>query len=76
MRLPIIGEETEMTEITEDWLETEVVDKCGIDYLLSALSTICYAKAEHLATNWQDSESAKIWERVAKHLDRAPKIQA
>ena len=38
-----------------------LVDRRGVDSVLMALSTICGAKAEHIAHNWQDASLAKRW---------------
>lgn len=39
----------------------KLVDSCGLSSVLMALSEICGAKAEHIATNWQDAQLAKDW---------------
>jgi hypothetical protein len=38
-----------------------LVDLCGIDSVLMALSEICGAKSEHINHNWQDYSLAKRW---------------
>ena len=38
-----------------------VMDVCGVDEVLMALSEICGEKAEHIAVNWQDAGLAKRW---------------
>ena len=38
-----------------------VIDGCGIDAMLMALSDICGKKAAHIAENWQDTALAKRW---------------
>ncbi len=48
-----------------------MVDKAGIRNVLYALEHICGAKAEHLASNWQDSLSAKRWDGDARKIGRA-----
>jgi hypothetical protein len=47
-----------------DRLETEFVDKHGLAATVAALSDICLAKEEHLASNWQDDVTAKQWNRA------------
>jgi hypothetical protein len=44
------------------------VDRHGLDRVLEALERICYAKADHLRTNWQDAPAAKTWERAATKI--------
>lgn len=41
-----------------------MVDRCGVDGVLMALSEVCGAKAEHIAHAWQDASLAKHWARV------------
>jgi hypothetical protein len=38
-----------------------LVDRRGIEQLLQQLSEICGLKAEHIASNWQDTLLAKRW---------------
>jgi len=38
-----------------------LIDSAGLNSVLMALSEICGAKAEHIATNWQDAHLAKRW---------------
>jgi hypothetical protein len=42
----------------------KLIDRHGIADTLIALSEICGAKAEHIATNWQDAHLAKRWATV------------
>jgi hypothetical protein len=47
------------------------IDKYGIVDVLSGLSYICGEKAEHVATNWQDAQTAKHWMQLASSIDKA-----
>lgn len=47
------------------------VDKHGLFAVLDALSGICGQKAEHVATNWQDTKLAKDWAQAEAALDAA-----
>ena len=38
-----------------------MMDGCGVDAVLMALSEICGEKAVHIAENWQDVSLAKRW---------------
>ena len=44
-----------------------IVDRAGLRNVLLALEAICFAKAEHLETNWQDPKSARHWARNGRH---------
>ena len=57
-----------MTEL-ENTLET-LIDQHGLGTLLAALSNVCFAKAEHVQTNWQDKALAKAWSTSGKRLDK------
>ena len=57
-----------MTQEMQDKLES-IVDSTSIEDVVEALSQICYAKAEHVQSNWQDYVLAKVWERNAKVLN-------
>lgn len=46
----------------------ELVDSDGLADVLSALELMCYEKAEHLQCNWQDSATAKLWNRCGKAI--------
>ena len=48
----------------------DLVDKEGLGAVLLALNEICFTKAEHLRTNWQDDLAAKRWEKAAALLER------
>jgi hypothetical protein len=59
-------------------LET-LVDNLGLDHVLDALATVCFEKAGHLESNWQDSASARLWRRAGKSIDtltNKPAIQS
>ena len=54
----------------------QMVDKAGLSKVLFWLSTICDAKADHLASNWQDDNAAKEWKADARAIDKlAAKIR-
>jgi predicted GTPase len=46
------------------------IDKYSVQSVVSALSFICSEKSVHIATNWQDVESAKGWMVQSQHLDQ------
>ncbi len=54
---------------TADTYELEtLIDNCGLDNLIEAISDICTGKAEHLRSNWQDDSTAKTWEQAARYM--------
>lgn len=55
---------------TDEDLE-EFIDAHSVEDLLSAISDICYEKAEHIATNWQDEHLAADWEIAGGQVDPA-----
>lgn len=52
----------------KDKLE-QLIDRYGVHEILVAMSVIAYEKAEHMATNWQDRNGEKLWNKIAKKLD-------
>lgn len=50
-----------------DMLEA-LVDKYNLDSVIGKLSEICFEKAEHIRTNWQDAPTARKWVQAANHL--------
>lgn len=46
-------------EALADQLE-DMVDTVDLHAVLEALASICYAKADHLRTNWQDVSTARM----------------
>jgi len=49
----------------------QLVDALGLDQVLEHLSALCVAKADHLATNWQDKAGADAWTKAASRLEMA-----
>lgn len=47
----------------------QLVDRYGLATVLECLAQMCYGKAEHLESNWQ--ESGKSWEQAGAVLDTA-----
>lgn len=55
----------------EEVLET-LIDRKGLSFVLGALAGICWGKADHLRSNWQDETTAREWDIVAQGLDQLP----
>ncbi len=51
----------EMTDFDANDLE-HMIDQCGLDEVINTLADICFGKAEHLRSNWQDANTAKLWD--------------
>ena len=47
----------------------ELVDLHGMYGVLNALAGVADAKAEHIATNWQDIPLSKQWAKTAQAID-------
>ena len=47
----------------------QLLDSLGMVDFIEMLTSICYEKADHVRTNWQDEGLAKVWEYNAKQLD-------
>ena len=56
-------------ELLLDVLE-KAIDANGIDCILEVLHDVCYLKAEHLRSNWQDNISAVYWERIGRRIQK------
>ena len=60
----------ELTQKEKDNLES-LIDRHGLFPVLEAIAEICYLKADHLTTNWQDRVSARLWEKAGKWVEKA-----
>ncbi len=60
---------------SQDTLE-EIVDQRGLQQVLGLLSAVCFEKAEHLASNWQDERAAAQWRVAGRRLDRFSATEA
>ncbi len=47
-----------------------MIENLSLSGMLSILSQVCYEKAEHLRTNWQDLETARTWEKVGRAVGK------
>lgn len=48
-----------------------LVDASSLAEVLQTLASIARDKAEHIRTNWQDRQTAALWDRSAKRIDLA-----
>ena len=49
----------------------ELMDKHGLTYILNILEEICYAKEDHVMSNWQDENLANLWAIRGKQIAAA-----
>lgn len=54
-------------------LEREI-DKTSVEQVLEAIAQVCYAKAEHIASNWQDEPLAREWQRKGAQIEALPLV--
>jgi hypothetical protein len=64
-----------MPELSETALENfeKLVDHYSLENIVRALSHICSEKSIHIAENWQDVRTAKVWMEHSKALDNVLK---
>lgn len=48
----------------------KMLDTYGLKNVLETLSSICHAKSQHIAENWQDGPESLSWASDAKRLER------
>lgn len=46
----------------------QLIDMLGTDQLLHGIAQVCFEKAEHIRTNWQDQELAQLWDKRADKI--------
>jgi hypothetical protein len=47
-----------------------MLDSMSVVDVLRIMSQICYEKAEYLRTDYQDSETARAWEKVGRAVGK------
>lgn len=48
-----------------------IIDKIGLEMTMHAIGEICAEKAAHIALNWQDTATAKVWAKGGAIVDVA-----
>jgi hypothetical protein len=56
----------EISEVLEQFIDRESINLSG---LFDEIIGVCLNKAEHLRTNWNDAETANLWESVAQQIN-------
>jgi len=46
-----------------------IIDHKGIAAMLNAMANICHEKAQHIRENWQDDETAKVWDKNGSKIN-------
>ena len=46
-----------------------LIDRASLAMVLEALSQVCWEKADHLQSNWQDPVTAKAWHKAGNAID-------
>lgn len=59
----------QLTQDGKDKLES-LLDGTALSYLLSVLGEICFEKADHLNSNWQDKTAADLWNDAGEFLSK------
>jgi hypothetical protein len=49
----------------------DTIDRMGIAKFLEAIETICFEKADHVQSAWQDAALAKAWSKVGNKIGLA-----
>lgn len=47
----------------------DMIDRHTLADVLYAISEICYDKAEHISSDWQDEKTANVWNRAARKIE-------
>lgn len=66
---PVMKKNPAVPQAKRDTLEMDYVDKFTLADTLEALGLICWEKAEHLISNWQDTYTARPWQQMGAQLD-------
>ena len=48
----------------------QLVDQHGLLHVVTGLELVCAEKAEHIRANWQDAQTARVWDRAAAWFRR------
>lgn len=45
-----------------------LIDRVGLAAVVQTLAEICFEKADHIRTDWQDGATARPWDKDGKKL--------
>lgn len=54
----------DLNQNERDQIES-IIDATSVKALLEAISDICGEKSEHVASNWQDGTTSRVWAYAA-----------
>ena len=57
-------------KISDECVLESMIDEFGLHTIVDALATICFEKAEHLRSNWQDENMARNWDLQGKQFHK------
>lgn len=60
---------TELQQL-QDEIEQHI-DRNSLSGIMDIIATICREKADHLQVNWGNRESAKVWAKAARQIEKA-----
>lgn len=46
----------------------KMIDQHGLLHVITGLDCVCTEKAMHIRENWQDNQTAKIWDKASNAL--------
>lgn len=58
---------TEIQKTIDEWVGS---DPDNVGRILTFLEDACCATASHARSNWQDENTAKAWEKIARQVTR------
>jgi hypothetical protein len=69
---------SEMAKHKNDYIEKleAMIDKTSVRFVLECIAEMCELKAEHVAVNWQDEHTARVWSRAAAYVEKAAQTRA
>lgn len=47
-----------------------LIDRHTLAVVLETIAMICREKADHLRCAWQDAQTARVWDRTARQVER------
>jgi len=47
----------------------DLIDASSVERVCLAMASVCLEKSEHIASNWQDTTTARPWTQMAQRLN-------
>lgn len=48
----------------------QLIDENSLSGIMELIATICHEKADHLRANWGDRDSARVWTKAARQIEK------